>query len=348
MIEPSNKALIEAIANIKPVSAQIAADCIERFDQVAKPLGSLGLLEDLIARIAAVEGTIDVAIDRKAVVVFCADNGVLKHRTALHTYQVTTAIADILAKGRASVSMMAKAAGAEVLPIDIGMVETVENIRNCKLMHGTEDMTVGPAMSRATAEQAIAIGIDIVRELKQQGIQLIATGEAGIGNTTTSSAVCAALLGRTIEESTGRGAGLDDEGLSRKLTAIEQALACNQPDAADPVDVLHKVGGLDIAGMVGLYLGAALYGLPVVMDGFISSVAALLAVRLCATVLSYIIPSHISSEPGAQLIVNELGLAPIIHAQMRLGEGTGAVALFPVLDMVLAVYRDAATYADIM
>ena len=337
----------EIRAGVQPVDMAAAAACIRRFDQVAKPLGSLGKLEELLARIAAVTGSEEIDIGRKAVVVFCADNGVVRHGVAQNDHAVTAAIAGMLGAGKASVTVMAQACGAEVLVVDIGMVDIVDGLRDCKLMHGTEDITEGPAMGRETAEKALAAGMDIVKEMKEKGFAMIATGEAGIGNTTTSSAVCAVLLNRTPLEVTGRGAGLDDAGLSRKIAAIEQAIERNKPDPSDPMDVLCKLGGLDIAALTGVFLGGALYRIPIVMDGFISGAAALLAVRLCPGAGGYIIPSHESGEPGARALLDELGFSPVIQGGMRLGEGTGAVALFPLLDMALAVYRDAATYADI-
>lgn len=336
-----------ALASIVPADAKIADACIARFNQVAKPVGSLGKLEELLAKIASIAGSEKINIDRKAVVVFCADNGVVRQGVAKYGNEVTTAVAGMLGIGKASVSVMAKSCGAEVFGLDVGMVDTVKGFRDCKLMYGTNDITENAAMSRETAEKAITVGIEMVKELKDKGFHLIATGEAGIGNTTTASAVCAVLLNRSVSDVTGRGAGLDDAGLCRKIAAIEQAITVNRPDPNDPLDILHKLGGLDIAAMVGLFIGGALYRIPIVMDGFISGVAALLAVRLCPDVRDYILPSHESDEPGTRFLMEALGFSPVIQAGMRLGEGTGAVALFPLLDMALAVYRDAATFADI-
>ena len=337
----------EIISGIQNVDSKAYTACIEHFNQVAKPIGSLGKLEGLLANIAAITGSADIDISRKAVIVYCSDNGVVNRGVAQHGFEVTTAVAGFLLKGKASVSVMAKSCGADVFAVDVGMVDTVDGLQSAKLMNGTNDITKHPAMSRETVEKAINIGINTVRKLKSKGYHIIATGEAGIGNTTTSSAICTILLNRPVHEVTGRGAGLDDAGLCRKITAIEQAIRFNQPDPADPLDVLHKVGGLDIAALTGVFLGGALYRIPIVMDGFISSAAALSAVRICSFVRDYILPSHVSNEPGALFLMNELGFSPVIHADMHLGEGTGAVALFPLLDMALAVYRDAATYADI-
>ncbi len=337
----------DTLTRIVPADARIADICIARFDQVAKPVGSLGKLEELLAKIASITGSVEINIDRKAVVVFCADNGVVRRGVAQCGHEVTTAVAGMLGIGKASVSVMAKSCGAEVFSLDVGMVDTVKGLRDCKLMHGTNDITESAAMSRETAEKAIMVGIEMVKELKDKGFRLIATGETGMGNTTTSSAVCAVLLNRSVSDVTGRGAGLDDVGLRRKIAAIEQAITVNRPDPNDSLDILHKLGGLDIAAMTGLFIGGALYRIPIVMDGFISGAAALLAVRLCPDVRDYILPSHESDEPGTRFLMEALGFSPVIQAGMRLGEGTGAVALFPLLDMALAVYRDAATFADI-
>lgn len=339
--------LNDVLPRIQPVSAEAARSCIARFDAVAKPIGGLGQLEKLLARIAAITGSAEIDLTRKGVVVFCADNGVVCRDVTQTGSEVTAAIAEMLQRGKASVAVMARSCGAEVLAVDIGMLNRVEGLRDCNLMHGTGDITEGPAMTRETAEEAVMIGIEIVRELKETGFRLIATGEAGIGNTTTSSAVCAVLLSRSVREVTGRGAGLDDARLARKMAVIEQAIAVNRTNPADPMDVLSKLGGLDIAALTGVFLGGALHRVPIVMDGFISGVAALLAVRLCPKVHGYILPSHESGEPGTRFLLNEMGFEPIIQAGMRLGEGTGAVALFPLLDMAMAVYRDAATFADI-
>ena len=339
--------LTQLLAGIKPVDTAAAEACIGRFDRVAKPIGSLGRLEEMLSRIAAITGSAEIGLEKKAVAVFCADNGVVRQGVAQGGQEITTAVAGMLGAGKASVSVMAKSCGADVVCIDIGMADCVHGLLDCRLMKGTNDITKGAAMSREIAEKAIMTGIETVRELKEKGYTLIATGEAGSGNTTTSGAICSVLLNRSADEVTGRGAGLDDAGLARKKAAIQKAITINRPDPSDAMDVLHKLGGLDIAAMTGLFIGGALYRIPIVMDGFISGAAALIAVRLCPDVKGYILPSHQSGEPGARYLMDALGFSPIIQADMRLGEGTGAVALFPLLDMALAVYHDAATFADI-
>ena len=251
-----------------------------------------------------------------------------------------------IAKHRSSVCRMAARAGADVFAIDIGMNRRVEGVRDCHTADGTQNMTKGPAMTRAQAEQAIQTGMELAHECRDAGYRLLATGEMGIGNTTTSSAVTAVLLGLPIEEVTGRGAGLSNEGLIRKLDAIHRAIEVNRPDAADPMDVLCKLGGFDIAGMTGIFLGGALYRVPVLIDGLISSVAALLAARLCPNARCAMLASHCSAEPAARQILQELGVHAVLDAGLKLGEGTGAVCMMPLLDMALAVYRDSAGFAD--
>lgn len=339
--------LQELIEAVRPADRGAYAACEARFNAVAKPVGSLGKLEELLKRVAAASGDPRIDVGKKCVLVFCGDNGVLAQGVAQSGSDVTAAIARSLAAGTTSVSVMARTAGAEVFPIDMGMAEAAPGLLDRRLGPGTGDISRGPAMSRETAERGILIGAELVRARAEEGCRVIATGEAGIGNTTTSSAMVSVLLDRPAEEVTGRGSGLTDEGLRRKIEAIRRAVAVNRPDPEDPLDVLAKLGGFDIAGMTGAFLGGARYRVPVVMDGFISAVAALCAVRLCPAARDYILPSHITAEPAGRLLMEELGFAPLLHGDMRLGEGTGAVALFPLLDLAAAVYHHAATFADI-
>lgn len=335
------------ISNIKPASKEAYDACIYHFDHIAKPVGSLGKLETLLATIAGAGGTPKIDISKKCVLVFCADNGVLAQGVAQSTHDVTTAIANSLVRHTTSVNAMAASCGADVFPIDMGMIDQVDGLLPHSVARGTKDISAEPAMTMKQATQAILTGMNLVKERKEEGYRLIATGEAGIGNTTTSSAILSCLLNVPVEQVTGRGSGLTDEGLLRKQNAIKKAIQINQPNTSNPLDVLAKVGGFDIAGMVGAFLGGALYGIPVIMDGFISGVAALLAVRLCPDVKDYILPSHISAEPAGQMLMQALGFQPVLHADMRLGEGTGAVALMPLLDMAASVYWNAASFDDI-
>ena len=340
--------LEEVIQGIVPADQEAMSRAKARWDSIAKPLGSLGLLEDAVIRVAGMTGSPDVDLSRRAVVVMCADNGVVARGVTQTGQEVTAIVAENMSSGDTSVCAMSRAAGAEVVPVDVGVARPLTGARIVQrnIRRGTADMTLGPAMTREEAVRAVLTGVEVARELRGRGVRLLATGEMGIGNTTTSSAVAAVLLGKPAEDMTGRGAGLSSEGLQRKIQAIETAIAVNRPDPADALDVLHKVGGLDIAGLAGVFLGGALCRTPVLVDGFISSVAALVAGRLCPAAKDYMLGSHASEEPASRLVLSELGLRPFLYAGMRLGEGTGAVAVMPLLDMGLAVYREMTTFED--
>ena len=331
---------------IPGTDAAAGAAAKAHWDAIAKPLNGLGQLEAAVIRIAAVTGSEDVRIDKRAVIVMCADNGVVAEGVTQTDASVTATMAGEIAHRRSSVCRMSAAAGADVFPIDIGILHRVPGVRDCHVANGTGNIAVGPAMTREQACQAIQTGIELVRECAENGYQLIATGEMGIGNTSSSSAVASVLLGLPVETVTGRGAGLSDEGLQRKCSAIHRAIACNKPNAEDALDVLHKLGGFDIAGMTGIFLGGALYKIPVLIDGLISSVAALIAARLCPKASGAMLASHCSAEPAAQQILAELGLAAVLQAGLKLGEGTGAVCMMPLLDLALSVYHSGAAFTD--
>ena len=318
-----------------------------RWDALAKPLGSLGLLEDAVAQIAALTGSADVCLDRRTLLVFCADNGVVQRGVTQCGSAVTASVAGDLAAGHSAVSPMARLANCEVLPVDVGMATEapVPGVPDRRVQTGTNDISTGPAMTRDACRRTIETGAALAMEQARQGVRILLVGEMGIGNTTTAAAVAAALLELDPENVVGRGAGLSDAGLSRKREVVRAALRVNQPDAEDPVDVLAKVGGLDLAAMCGAYLGAAAARLPVLMDGSISSVAALCAVRLCPAAAHAILASHVSPEPAAQTVLDALGKRPLLTAGLRLGEGSGAVAALPLLDMALAVYHSGETFA---
>ena len=344
MTEAILKTLLEGIT---PPDEAARAAAHAHWASLAKPLGGLGALETTLESAAALTGSAALDLSKRAVLVLCADNGVVAQGVSQTDQSVTRTVAENLAARRTSVCQMAKTARCEVVPVDLGMAgEPVPGVQNCRIAAGTADFTTGPAMTRQQAVDAIAAGMGLVRAQKAAGVQLLATGEMGIGNTTTSSAVAAVLLGQPVERMTGRGAGLSDAGFARKLDAIRRGIARNQPDAADPLDVLSKLGGFDIAGLCGVFLGGALEGLPVLMDGFISGVAALCAVRLCPAAEKAVFASHCSTEPAARLVLEALGKVPLLTAGLHLGEGTGAVASIPLWDMALAVYRDCYSFTE--
>lgn len=339
--------LKETMAQIRPVDRAASSAAQKRWNSIAKPLHSLGRMEDIVMQIAGITGSPDIDIQKRALVAMCADNGVVAEGVTQTGQEVTAIVAQNFLKGDTSACAMCRQCGTDVFPVDIGMVSDTEVPKDLKVMKGTRNMAEGPAMTYEEAVQGIEAGVEMVRRLKEQGYKLIATGEMGIGNTTTSSAVASVLLKQPVEEMTGRGAGLSSEGLKRKIAAIKKAVEINCPDPSDAVDVLAKVGGLDIAGMAGLFLGGAAFGVPVVIDGFISCVAALVAQRICPSVKDYMIASHVSKEPAAVLILKALGKEAVIHGDMCLGEGSGAVALFPFIDMGLAVYSSMSTFEEI-
>lgn len=339
----------ETLEKIQPASKEAAKQAQKHWDSLAKPLGSLGLLEEAVIRIAAMTGNPEYIPDPCAVAVMCADNGVVAQGVTQTGSEVTALVAKNLAHGISSVNIMARAAGADVLAVDVGMLHKVneEGILQRSVAFGTQDMTKGPAMTREQALQAVEAGIETAQILAERGYRLLAAGEMGIGNTTTGSAVASVLLDQPPERMTGRGAGLSREGLARKISAIERAVARNRPNPTDPLDVLAKVGGFDLGAMAGLFLGGAALRIPVMIDGFISSVAALLAVRMCPVCQEYMLATHVSGEPAGGLVLNALELKAFLTAGMRLGEGTGAMAALPVLKMAYAFYFQTATFEQI-
>lgn len=335
------------LSGITPPDEAARAAAHAHWAGLAKPLGGLGALETLLEDAAALTGSAALDVSRRAVLVLCSDNGVVAQGVSQTDQSVTHAVAENLAARRTSVCQMARTAHCDVVPVDMGMAgDPVPGVADCRIAAGTADFTQGPAMTRAQAVEAVGRGIRLVQEQKAAGVQLLATGEMGIGNTTTSSAVAAVLLGQPVERMTGRGAGLSDEGLARKVDAICRGILRNEPDPTDPLDVLAKLGGFDLAGLCGVFLGGALEGVPVVMDGFISGVAALCAVRLCPAAAKAVFASHCSSEPAARLVLDALGKAPLLTAGLHLGEGTGAVASIPLWDMALAVYEGCYSFAE--
>ena len=335
------------LSGITPPDEAARAAAHAHWTGLAKPLGGLGALETLLEDAAALTGSAALDVSRRAVLVLCSDNGVVAQGVSQTDQSVTRAVAENLAARRTSVCQMARTAHCDVVPVDMGMAgDPVPGVADCRIAAGTADFTQGPAMTRAQAVEAVGRGIRLVQEQKAAGVQLLATGEMGIGNTTTSSAVAAVLLGQPVERMTGRGAGLSDEGLARKVDAICRGILRNEPDPTDPLDVLAKLGGFDLAGLCGVFLGGALEGVPVVMDGFISGVAALCAVQLCPAAAKAVFASHCSSEPAARLVLDALGKAPLITAGLHLGEGTGAVASIPLWDMALAVYKNCYSFAE--
>lgn len=339
--------LTEEIRKIKPADPAARAACRAHWNRIGKPLYGLGHLEEYLVQIAGIQRTEHVDIRKKALVVFCADNGVVEEGVSQTGQEVTAIVAENIADGRSCSAIMCRRAGADIFPVDVGMAADMPHVERRKCLYGTANMANGPAMSREEALYAVGTGIDKAVELAAAGYRILASGEMGIGNTTTSAAAASVLLHQDPVKMAGRGAGLSDEGLRRKISVIRRAIAVNVPDPGDPVDVLAKVGGADIAALAGLFIGGASAGVPVVIDGFISALGALLAARLAPLCREYMIPSHVSEEPGVKAVMQALELEPVIHAGMHLGEGTGAAALFPLLDMACDIYDGMDTFEGI-
>lgn len=339
--------LKECLKLIQPLDREACLACERRWDSIAKPLKSLGKIEDHLIQIAGIQRTSQVRLQKKALVVMCADNGVVAEGVTQTGQEVTAIVAENFLDEKSCAAIMCKDTGADIFPIDIGMAVDTPRVEKRKIAYGTRNMAKEPAMTREEAIRAIEVGITYVTELKEKGYDIVATGEMGIGNTTTSSAVASVLLKKPAEEVTGRGAGLTSAGLQKKIQVIRDAVAKHKPKPEDPVDVLSKVGGLDLAGLTGVYLGGAAMGIPVIVDGFISAVAALAAMRICPQVGDYILASHVSKEPAGAMVLEAIGKSPSLMCDMCLGEGTGAVALFPLLDMGLHIYEKMSTFSQI-
>jgi nicotinate-nucleotide--dimethylbenzimidazole phosphoribosyltransferase len=320
-----------------------------RQDTLTKPPGSLGRLEELSIQLAAITGQARPSVARKAVIVMAGDHGVIAEGVSAYPAEVTPQMVLNFLGGGAAINVLARQAGARVVVVDIGVASDLAprpGLEIRKVACGTRNIALGPAMTRAQAEEAITIGMQIVEAEIAKGLDLVATGDMGIGNTTASAAIVAALTGQPAARVTGRGTGVDDVGLSRKVAVIERALALNQPNPHDPLDVLCKVGGLEIAGLVGVILGTVAQRLPVVIDGFISGAAALVAVKLAPEVKPYLIAAHQSVEVGHRILLEHLGLRPLLDLDLRLGEGTGAALAFHLIEAAARILNEMATFGE--
>ena len=338
--------LQDTLDMIKPSDKDYARKAANRWDAIAHPLHSLGKLEDAVCKLAAIQKTERVKLSKKALVIMCADNGVVEEGVTQTDNSVTAIVAENFLDKKTSVAVMAEKLGVDLFAYDVGMVKDTR-VERRKCAYGTANLAKGPAMTRQQAIETIETGINIVFELKEKDYDIITTGEMGIGNTTTSSAVGAVLLNQPVEIMTGKGSGLTDEALAHKKQVIKSSITLNKPDSKDPIDVLSKEGGFDICGLTGVFLGGAACGIPVVIDGFISSVAAMAACRLAPFAADYIFPSHVSKEPAGKFMLDAMGLEQFLTCDMCLGEGTGAVLLMPLLECGLEVYNRMSTFDDI-
>lgn len=340
-LSESGALLLETVRGIRRPDESFRQAVIERWDSLCKPLGGFGQLEDLIAQIGMIQRTEHPHLNKRAVVIMGADNGVVREGVSQCGSEVTAQVLENMGMRKSSVCVLSEALRADVFPVNIGMNVDASHprVRNCAVRHGTGNIAEGPAMEREEAILAVETGIRMAGELKKQGYDLCVAGEMGIGNTTTSGACVCSLFSVEPEKIAGPGAGLSKAGVRKKAEVIRRALSVNQPNPNDPIDVLAKVGGLDLAGLCGLYLGCAFHSLPILIDGFISAVSADLAFRISKDALPYFLPSHESGEEGAKLVLQDLGLSGPIRAGMHLGEGTGAVLCLGLLDQILTVYE---------
>jgi len=340
--------LKETLDSIKPLDKDAVKKAWERIDGLSKPIGSLGALEEIAARIAGITGKVKNSINKKNIIIMCADNGVVEEGVSSCPQIVTATVTNNFTKGITGVCVLAKQAGSELTIVDLGVKADFKNpkIINEKVAYGTKNMAKGAAMTREEAVKCIEIGIKTVERLVDEGYDLFGTGEMGIGNTATSSAVLSVLSGLNPDLVVGKGSGLTEEQLENKKSVIRRAIEVNNPDANDAIDVLSKVGGFDIAGLCGCFLGSAKLKVPIVIDGFIASAAALCAYRLNPLVKEYIFASHLSAEPGAIYVMQELGLEPMVNLKMRLGEGSGCPIAFNIIEAALYAVNNMVTFEE--
>lgn len=345
------KKISETIKRIKKIDARLMAAAQVRLDNLTKPLGSLGRLEELARQVVGITGKENPEYKNKVIFTLAADHGVTAEGVSPYPKEVTAQMVYNFLSGKAGINVLAKHAGIRVVVVDMGVAHKFKiqspkfkNFKDKKINFGTQNMAHGPAMTSEDAIRSISSGIEIFKGESRQKIDIAGIGEMGIGNTTAASAITAIFTKRPIEEVIGRGAGLDEKGLKNKTEIIRKAILVNKPQPSDPLDVLAKVGGYEIGGMAGIILAAAANKVPVVVDGFISGAAALIAYQLEPKVKEYMIASHCSAEKGHRVILNYLGLAPLLDLNLRLGEGTGAALGINIVEAAIKILTQMATF----
>jgi nicotinate-nucleotide--dimethylbenzimidazole phosphoribosyltransferase len=343
------KALNQTINSIKPLDKESMAEARARQDKLTKPAGSLGRLEELSIQIAGIEGKARPGIENKAMITMAGDHGVVDEKVGNWPREVTAQMVENFLRGGAGINVLARQAGARIVFVDMGVASDLKPSPQLivrKIGYGTKNMCLGPAMTKEQAIKAVEAGIEIVSSESDKGLDIVGTGDMGIGNTTASSAIFAAMTGKPVEEVTGRGTGLNDEQLVHKIDVIKRALLVNKPDPAKPLDVLAKVGGFEIGGLAGVMLGAAAKHIPIVIDGFISGAAALIAMALEPRLKDYIIAAHVSAEAGHAAMLKHIGLKPLLSLDMRLGEGTGAALGIFIVEAAIRTLNEMATFTE--
>ncbi len=337
------------IKMIKPLDKEAMAQARARQDILTKPQGSLGRLEGLSIQLAGIQGRAIPQIKHRAIIVMAGDHGVVAEKIGNWPQEVTAQMVLNFLRGGAGINVLARQVGARLVVVDMGVATELESdprLLSRKIDFGTKNMALGPAMTAGQAVKAIETGIEIVTGEVAKGLDIVGTGDMGIANTTSSSAICAVMTGKSVAEVTGRGTGLSDEKLVRKVEVISRALAVNQPDRAKPLGVLARVGGFEIGGLVGVMLAAAANRIPVVVDGFISGAAVLIATALAPGLKDFIIPAHVSTEAGHPILLGYLGLKPLLDLDMRLGEGTGAALGIFIVETAAKVLAEMATFTE--
>ncbi|MFQ5996207.1 MAG: nicotinate-nucleotide--dimethylbenzimidazole phosphoribosyltransferase [Dehalococcoidales bacterium] len=341
--------LSNTVTMIEPLDKEAMARAQARQDTLTKPPGSLGRLEQLSIQLAGIQGRPIPQIKHKAVITMAADHGVVAEKVGPWPQEVTAQMVHNFVRGGAGMNVIARQVGARVIVVDMGVATELERspqLLSQKIAHGTRNIAVGPAMTKEQALKAVEAGIEIVTAEINKGLDIIGTGDMGIGNTSASSAICAVITGKSVAQVTGRGAGSTDEQLARKVEVIKKALATSRPDPKQPLDVLAKVGGFEIGGLAGVMLGAAAHRIPVVIDGFISGAAALIASGLAPRLKDYLIAAHVSAEPGHRVVLEHIGLKPFLNLDMRLGEGTGAALGIFLAETAAKTLAEMATFAE--
>lgn len=338
----------DALKSIRGAEKEAVTLAWQRIDNLTKPIGSLGVLEEIAAKMAGITGKQKNNIKKKSIVIMCADNGVYEEGVSCCPQEVTYIVTENFTKGITGVCTLAKHANSDITVVDLGVKKQFSNnkIINRKIAYGTKNILKGAAMTREEALRGIESGIEVVNGLCKEGYDLLGTGEMGIGNTTTSAAVLSVLLDIPPEIIVGKGAGLTEQQYENKKLVVKKAIEINKPDKDDVIDVLAKVGGFDIAGLCGCFLAAASNRIPIVIDGFIASTAALCAYRLNPMVRDFMFPSHISAEPGSIYVMEEIKLTPMLNLKMRLGEGTGCPLAFNIIEAALAAINNMATFEE--